>query len=111
MDFLSIIDQALSDVGIESSDDPEFVTLLRGAAPVLDQVASQLRNQLRPETPAVPGEPRRNGSQTDLDKPDPARSDEVVESQDPGESPEPGTLAYDIEAGIPVFFVDWPYHS
>ncbi|MCG8419731.1 MAG: hypothetical protein MJE77_17500 [Proteobacteria bacterium] len=106
MDFLSIIDQALSEVGIDPSDDPEFVTLLRSAAPVLDQVASQLRNQLRPETPAAPEAAPKNASQTDLDKSEPARSDEAVDAQDSAEPPEPGTLAYDIEADIPVFFVD-----
>ena len=86
MDFLPIIEQALSDIGVESSDDPEFVGMLRNAAPALAQWAEHLRNQIVPEKP-------QNGVDTQPHVPEP---------------PQPGTLAYDREAGIPVFTTRWP---
>lgn len=87
MDLLPLINQAIDDVGITPDDDPEFVGLLRNAAPALAHWAEQLRDQLGPD-------PSENGP----DDPE----------QSPA-SPQPGTLAHDLEAGIPVFASRWPY--
>ncbi len=80
MDILPLIDQALSDVGIDADDDPQLVALLRAAAPTLAKWTEQVREHIEPKQP-------RNGV------------DIVVEET----KPQRGTLAYDLEAGIPVF--------
>jgi len=85
MDLLPLINQAIDDVGVTPADDPEFVGFLRNAAPALAHWAAQLREQLAPETSA-------NGSEA-LD-------------ENAG-SPTPGTLAHDLQAGIPVFASRW----
>lgn len=87
MDLLPLIDQAIDQVGITPDDDPEFVGLLRNAAPALAHWAAQLREQLDPDGSA-------NGSEVENETPAP---------------PPPGTLAHDLEAGIPVFASRWPY--
>ena len=90
MDILPIVNQALADVGLGPDDDPEFVEMLNKAAPYLTYAAHKLRNQLAVnQGPEHPGE---------------------IQAEAIGaEPPESGTIAYDIEAGIPVFVEPWPY--
>lgn len=79
MDVLPLIEDTLTGL-----DDPEFAAWIRNAAPMLGALADRLRAVVTgPETSPGDG------------------ADAVPTS------PEPGTLAHDLEAGIPVFVPAW----
>ena len=90
MDLLPLINQALDEVGIDPNDDPQFVGMVRAAAPYVTKLATEIQDQLAPNMP-------RNG-------PSPiAINAEIIEP------PQPDPLAHDRAAGIPVFDGHWPY--